>query len=173
MCCDVASDCRGRMGWVELVAVRRFVRRLYGGEHPIRVQIVRGLSGAFERPLRLIAPVASDEDASLAGLMSIASAHDKDADRRLTINPIVDTLEPVVKPTRTELARIDAGRGTKLSFSRRCVLCSAMPPRSDEQLLVGLRLAQCDPVQARAAQVGVEPAGEMVDRDVLIDRKST
>src|ERR1700730_4071629 len=147
MCCDVASDGRGRMGWVELVAVRRFVRRLFGGEHSIRVQIVRGLYGAFERPLRLIAPVASNEDVSLGGLMSIASAHHKDADRRLTINPIVDTLKPVVEPTRTELVRIDAGRGTKLSFSRRCVRCPAMPPRSDDQLLVALRLDPRDPVQ--------------------------
>src|ERR1700674_5700875 len=102
--------------------------------------------------------------------MSIASAHDKDADRGLTINPIVDTLKPVVEPTRSELIRIDTGRGVKLSFSRSCMPCSAMPPRSDDQLLVVLRLAQRDPIQTRALQVGVEPAGEVVDRNVLVFR---
>ena len=43
-----------------------------------------------------------------------------------------------------------------------------MPPRSDDHLLVVLRLAQRDPVQTRAPQVGVSPAGEMVDGDVLV-----
>src|SRR5262249_50691469 len=62
----------------------------------------------------------------------------------------------------------DTGRCTKLSFSCTRVPCSAMPPRSDDQLLVVLRPAQRDPGQTRALQVGVEPAGDMVDRDVLV-----
>ena len=168
MCCNVASDGRDRIGWLELVAVGRFVQRLFGGEYSIRVQVIRNLHGAFERPLRLIAPVATNKNASLAGLMSIASAHDKDADWALTINPVVDTPKPLVEPTGSELVRIDTGRCTKLSLTSACVPCSAMPPRSDDQLLVVLRLAQRGPVQARAPQVGVEPAGEMVDGNVLL-----
>src|SRR6266576_5911811 len=127
MCCNVASDCRNRMAWVELVAVWRFVRKLFDREHAIRVQVVGTSYGAFERPLRFIAPVAPDEDASVARLMSIAVPHDEKANRGHAIHAIVDTLKPVVEPTRSELVRIDSRRRAKLCFSGGCMCCSTMP----------------------------------------------
>ena len=80
---------------------------LSGESTPSGVQIVRRRLRARQRPLLLVAPVAADEDAAFRRLVRIAAAHHIDADRRLAVHAVVDSLQPMVEPAQMKRPEIE------------------------------------------------------------------
>src|SRR5439155_16844293 len=80
---------------------------LTGGQATARAQVVGRDGRAGERPLALVPPVSADENAAFGRLVRVAAAHHKDANGRVAIHAVVETLEPVIEPAELEGGEIE------------------------------------------------------------------
>src|SRR5438034_2196022 len=129
---DVSSQRRHRMPRIKFISDRCFVCRLLGRKHSACVQVIGRDYGSRQRPFMLVAPVSTNRNPSLWGLVSVPSTHNEDSHRRLTVDPVIDPLQPVIKPPLLKLKEINAGLGPELRLARIAEPLSAMPPWPDD-----------------------------------------
>ena len=130
------------------------------------MQVIRRDDSSRQRPFVLFTPVPADKDAAFRSLVRITSTHDKDSDRRFTIDSVIRALEPVVKPAQLKLIEVDCGLGTELGFAGIAAGSSAVGPGAHDQALQALLvLAERDVVQVCNLRTpGVIPAVEVIRR---------
>src|ERR1022692_154695 len=158
------------MTGIELVNPGCFVGRLPWRKQSPLMQVIRRDDSSRQRPFVLFTPVPADKDAAFRSLVRITSTHDKDSDRRFTIDSVIRSLEPAVKPAQLKLIEVDCGLGTELGFAGIAAGSSAVGPGAHNQALQALLvLAESDVVQVCNLRTpGVIPAVEVIDGDVLV-----
>ena len=79
-----AYEAMGGTGHVSITASRLRLEDGAESHEAVLVQVIRGCDCAHQRPIRFVAPVAADEDATLFGLVPVAAAHDERVAIKLT-----------------------------------------------------------------------------------------
>src|SRR5215470_7639099 len=99
------------------------------------MQVVRRGRSSREWPLLFVPPIASHEDAAIGSLMGVAAAHDIHADRRLAIDTIVDSFQPMIEPVLAPRIEVEGRIVGELCFTREASCLPAVGPRTDDQPL--------------------------------------
>src|SRR2546423_12295952 len=97
------------------------------------VQVVGRRNGARQWPFALVAPVAADKNPALGRSVRVAVTHDKDADGRLTVDTVVNSLEPAVEPAQMKGLEIERRVRPELCLARVAVRLAAVRPRPHDQ----------------------------------------
>ena len=114
------------------------------------MQVVWRCCGPCKRPVLLVAPVASHENAALGCFVRITSAHHIDPHGRFAIHAIVNAPQPVIEPSKVKRREIERRVLGELRFSRVTEVLTAMDPWSNDQPLE----AFLGPSQLDVIQVG-------------------
>lgn len=83
--------------------------------------------------------MAAYKNAALRRLMTTAATHDIDPDGWFPVHAVVNTFQPMIKPSQMERHQIEGSVVSELSLSGVAVVLTAMNPWSDDQPLQALR----------------------------------
>src|SRR5215831_14106869 len=116
-----------------------------------------------KRPLVLVSPGTTDEQAPLRGLMPIAAAHHEDTHGWLPVDAIVSIQQPAIEPAVADGIHVHGRLGAEVRNPREGPILPGVCPWPNRQALLALlRLRQLHIIQIRdLGAPRVVPSGEM------------
>src|SRR5581483_4010524 len=132
---DVASERRHWMMRIKFVGVGGFCPGLLRRKNSISVKVVRRGHSSRQRPFMLVSPMPAYEESAFRCLVCVATAHDENSNRRLAINAVIHSLQPMIEPPQLKFIEVDRGVGTKFGFASVAASAASMSPRPNDQTL--------------------------------------
>src|SRR5439155_17140694 len=129
----VAAERRNGVFGVEQIMRGRARTGRARGQAAVRVQVVGRRNRARQWPFALVAPVAADKNPALGRSVRVAVSHDEDADGRLTVDTVVNSLQPAVEPAPMEGLEIERPVRPELRLARVAVRLATVRPRPYDQ----------------------------------------